>query len=288
MATELANSAAAATAATTARQQEGGPPQSADVFMGCAASAASSGGAMGVQRPKAPDADSKRVSRAPASENTRQHEIARLVADGRARDAATLMQDMVGSDPANGRLHTQLGELMKQAGMNGYLSEFRLGATTVHDHPSTPAQREAERVSRAHSCVKLAIELSELHDDLTDAFELCHEAHRLDPTNAEAYVHRSWMLWELDGHSDADSTGEREVALRKAIKSIGDSAIIAAAHAQLANICLHKERRVRPLQSTICFILAVAVTLFPLCLANPVSDCVAERCHAPRAEGDRA
>ena len=49
----------------------------------------------------------------------------------------------------------------------------------------------------------------------------------------------------------------------------GDNVIIAAAHAQLANICLHNQRRVRPLQSTICFIPAVAVALFPLCLTNP-------------------
>lgn len=215
--------------------------------MGCAAS--SGAALLELQRPPAPDADSKRVHRASASEHTRQHEIARLVADGRVRDAARLVQDLVGSDPANGRLHTQLGELMKKSGMNGYLSEFKLGATTTHDHPTTAAQREAARASRAHSCVKLAVELAELHTDLTAAFEMCHEAHRLDPTNAEAYVLRARMVWELDGHTDADDTGEREVSLRKAITSIGDNAVIAAAHSQLANICLHKQQRVRDFQS---------------------------------------
>lgn len=252
--------------------------------MGCAASAA----AVELQRPQAPDADSKRVHRAPASETTRQHEITRLVADGRARDAARLMQDIVGSDPSNGRLHTQLGELMKSAGMNGYLCEFKLGATTLHDHPSTSTERQDERVSRAGSCVKLAIELAELHDDLTDAFDLCHEAHRLDPMNAEAFVLRSRMTWELDGRSDADSTGEREVALRKAIKSIGHNVVIAAAHAQLANICLHKERRVRRFQSAIVFTPVVAMTKVLVLLANSVYDCAAERCSPPRTEGDRA
>lgn len=212
--------------------------------MGCAASAASSGAVVELQRPQAPDAESKRVHRVAASEHTRQDEIARLVADGRARDAARLVQDLVGSDPANGRLHTQLGEVMKRAGMNGYLSEFKLGAITLHDHPTSIAQREAERASRATSCVKLAIELADLHQDLTEAFDFLHEAHRLDPTNAAAYVERARMLWELDGRTDADGTGERENALRNAIKSIGDNVVIAAAHAQLANICLHKERRV--------------------------------------------
>lgn len=179
-----------------------------------------------------------------ASEHAKQDEVTRLVADGRARDAVRRVQDMVGSDPTNGRLHTQLGELMKRAGMNGYLAEFKLGAITLHDHPTSITQREAERTSRATSCVKLAIELAELHQDLTEAFDWCHEAHRLDPTNAEAFVQRARMVWELDGHTDADGTGEREVALRKALKSIGDNVVIAAAHAQLANICLHKERRV--------------------------------------------
>ena len=252
--------------------------------MGCAAS---SGATLELQRPPAPGADSKRVHRAVASEHTRQHEIARLVADGRVRDAVRLVQDLVGSDPANGRLHTQLGELMKKSGMNGYLSEFKLGATTTHDHPTTAAQREAERASRAHSCVKLATELAELHEDLTEAFDMCHEAHFLDPTNAEAYVLRARMVWELDGRTDADVTGEREVSLRKAIKSIGDNAVIAAAHAQLANICLHKQHRVRGFQCATT-IAPAAVSAVAMSFANLVGDRAAERCDAPRAEGDRA
>jgi Flp pilus assembly protein TadD len=212
--------------------------------MGCVASSTGSAVAL---RPQAPDANTKRTARhrTGASEVARQQEIVRLVADGRARDAARVMQDVVCSDPSNGRLHTQLGQLMKQAGMNGFLAEFKLGATTPHDHPVSAAERETDRASRAISCVEYAVQLAEGHDDLTEAFSTLHEAHRLDPTNAEAYVQRARLVWELDGQTNTDSTGEREVALRKAIKSIGENSVVAAAHSQLANIFLHKQRRVR-------------------------------------------
>ena len=208
--------------------------------MGCAAS---SGSSVEPQRPEAPEADSKGPRRrVGASEASRQQQISRLVADGHARDAVRLMEEIVCSDPANGRLHTQLGRLMKAAGMNGFLAEFRLGTTTPHDHPVVPAEREADRAARAVSCVLYALELAEGHDDVTEAFEVYHEAHRLDATNARAYVERARLVWELEG-SDADETGEREVALRQALKCIGDNEVVAAAHSQLANILLQKQRR---------------------------------------------
>ena len=124
---------------------------------------------------------------------------------------------------------------------------------------------------------------------MTEAFDWCHEAHRLDPTNAEAFVQRARMAWELDDRTDADSTGEREVALREALKSIGDNVVIAAAHAQLANICLHKERRVWVLQPTAIATSTVVSAAIAESLANNlVGGRAAERRDAPRAEGDPA
>jgi hypothetical protein len=208
--------------------------------MGCAASAGTS---VEPTQPDAPDSDSNAPRRrGGGSEAWRQQEIARLVADSRVREAVRLMEDIVSSDPANGRLHTQLGRLMKAAGMSGFMSELRLGTTTPHDHPVSPAERNADRVSRAVSCVVYATELAEGHDDVTEAFEMYHAAHRLDPANAQAYVGRARLVWELDGGSDADDTGEREVALRCALKCNGDNTIIASAHSQLANILLRKQQ----------------------------------------------
>ena len=196
-------------------------------------------------RPDAPDGAKgpRQGQRLGTSEASRQAQIARLIADGHARDAVRLMEEITCSDPANGRLHTQLGQLMKAAGMNGFMAEFRLGTTTPHDHPVSPVEREADRASRAVSCILYGLELAEGHDDVTAAFESYHEAHRLDSTNAQAYVERARLVLELDGGIDADETGERELALRQALKCIGDNAVVAAAHSQLANILLHKQRR---------------------------------------------
>ena len=144
-------------------------------------------------------------------------------------------------DPSNGRLHTLLGEMMKRAGMPGFLAEFKLGAETPH--PVSEAERANGDASRAASCVRYAAVLAEGHDDVTQAFEVYQEAHRLDPTNAEAYVEHSSLLWEVEERSDADSAGERSAALKSALAIEADGVVLAAAHAQLANILLQKGRR---------------------------------------------
>ena len=166
-----------------------------------------------------------------------------LAAQGKLREAAGCMQEAVGLDPSNGRLHTLLGEMMKRAGMPGFLAEFKLGAETPH--PVSEAERANGDASRAASCVRFAAVLAEGHDDVTQAFDVYEEAHRLDPMNAEAYVERAWLLWELEDRSDADSAGERSAALKSAlaIEPSADGVVMAAAHAQLANILLQKGRR---------------------------------------------
>jgi len=164
-----------------------------------------------------------------------------LAAQGKLREAAGCMQEAVGLDPSNGRLHTLLGEMMKRAGMPGFLAEFKLGAETPH--PVSEAERANGDASRAASCVRYAAVLAEGHDDVTQAFEVYQEAHRLDPTNAEAYVERALLLWELEDRSDADDAGERSAALKSALAIEADGVVLAAAHAQLANILLQKGRR---------------------------------------------